>query len=142
MGTVTRVGMVLAAVVTLLVSCSSPMMEKGNQLEVSARDYLQRLRWKDFHGAAAFMKEEYREDFLARMDGIKKDLQMVNVTLVYMEPGKKEDEYQTVANLEYYVLPSLTLKEKELRQNWVIVTSGAWGSAAAWMIDSQFPDFP
>ena len=140
MRVVTRLGRLLLAA-AMLVSCSMPMMEKGNQLEVSVRDYLQRLRWKDFYGAAVFMKEEYREDFLTRMKGIE-GLHLVNVTLIHMEPGNKQDEYQTVATIEYYILPSLVLKEKELRQNWVIFKADSWGSMAAWMIDSPFPEFP
>jgi len=141
MNVATRIGLALLVAAWLLVSCSMPMMDKGNQFEISVRDYLQRLRWKDFHGAAAFMKEEYREDFLARMKQLE-GLQLVNVTLVHMEPGEKEEVYRTVALVEYYILPSLTLKEKELNQKWVIVKPESWKGMAAWMIDSPFPEFP
>ncbi|NLV23569.1 MAG: hypothetical protein GXY54_02145 [Deltaproteobacteria bacterium] len=140
MSVVTRIGLALAAV-GVLVACSMPMMEKGNQLEVSVREYLQRLRWKDYYGAAAFMKEEHREDFLKRIKAVD-GLNLVNVTLVHMERGANQEEFQTVVVIEYYILPSLALKEKELRQKWVIVRPESWGSMAAWMIDSPFPGFP
>ncbi|MBN1141786.1 MAG: hypothetical protein JXB25_08345 [Deltaproteobacteria bacterium] len=133
--------MALVFATLMTAACTMPMMEKENQFEIAVRDYLQKLRWQDNHGAALYMKEEFREDFLSRMKDIP-GLNIVNVTLKAMEPGSNEDEYQVVAAIEYYVMPSLSLREKELRQKWVIIRYEEWNRLPAWQIATPFPEFP
>jgi len=82
-----------------------------------SEDFVQRLRWQDYVGAAAHLTEPNRQAFL---DRFRKDrgLKITDVrleSLVFADQGSRADGELVV---EYYRLPSLTVKTARFPVRW------------------------
>lgn len=99
------------------------------------KEFAKRLVWKDYGSAASFMGKEYRQDFLDKF----RERGDIRVLEVRPEGVEFEDPDQNRAlawsRIEYYRLPSNTLKDLKLRLEWENRDNG-------WKIVSPFPDLP
>ncbi|TYO99256.1 hypothetical protein EDC39_10399 [Geothermobacter ehrlichii] len=80
-------------------------------------DFVQRLRWQDYVGAAVHLTEPNRQDFLDRFQK-DRDLKITDVrleSLVFTKQGTLADGELIV---EYYRLPSLTVKTARFPVRW------------------------
>ena len=131
----------LAALAALFLLCSCGAMVRAEaDLTRESRDFTQRLRWGDFQGAARHMADPYRDEFLSLFQGIS-DLHIVDVRLESVDQPHSELEGEVEMVLEYYQLPSVSVKEFRFRQQWRY-EGGSRYHAGLWQIVSPFPPFP
>jgi len=104
------------------------------------RDYAERLRWRDYKGVARYLGEAERAEFLGRISALD-DLNIVDVQLEAADFAAQDYRVATTTSIEYYLLPSLTVKKKRLRQQW-IYQGGDRYHPGSWRLDGPFPPFP
>jgi len=131
--------LLVVATALLLFSCGM-LARPGQDFPLASRDYMLRLRWMDFPAVARYLSEEHREDFLNRFKALV-DLHVVDVRLESADVMEEERRAETTVVLEYYLLPSATVKEFRLRQEWVYAGGDRY-HAGTWHITSPFPAFP
>jgi len=129
----------LCLVALLLVSCSV-VVRPGKKLEEVARDYAQRLRWMDFVAASRYLDESYRQDFLQQFQALK-GLHMVDVRIESIDYRPEKNGAETSLVLEYYQLPSATVRSYRLHQQWSY-EGGDRYHFGTWQIATPFPAFP
>jgi hypothetical protein len=111
-------------ILLLLAACAASSRPQ-EQFQTVSFDYLQRLRWHDYHGVARHLAVEHREDFLDRFL-YRSDLRFTDVRLDHVEVGPEKDRIVTHVVLEYYLLPSATVKTLPLRQEWLHDPKAGW----------------
>ncbi len=104
------------------------------------RDFLQLLRWQDFEGAAQYLEEPYRKEFLRQFRPLD-DLRIVDVQAESVTPGKTENRMVTRTVMQYYLLPSIAVKKFRFRLEWQYLGGDAH-HLGTWRIVSAFPAFP
>lgn len=138
MRTFSQIVMTLFCLVVLL-GCSVlyPPEKQGRS---ALDDFVYALRWQQFNAAAGFMKPELREDFLDQFKDLK-DLTIVDVRLketLLTDEGRRAD---TLIEMDYYLLPSATIKTFEIAQTWEH-TEVAGDLKGRYQIITPFPPFP
>lgn len=103
-------------------------------------DYLQRLRWQDYNGVAKHLVASERDAFLDQWTGLD-DLRMTDANLDSMEFRAEGRQAQTRVSLEYYLLPSTTVKRLRLNQSWEY-QGGDRTHPGQWQITTPFPPPP
>lgn len=106
----------------------------------ASNDYLQRLRWQDYHGVARHLLESEREAFLEQWSD-QADLRMTDAQLDSLEFRGEGRQAQTRVTLEYYRLPSTTVKKLRLNQSWEY-RGGDRTHPGQWLIVTPFPPPP
>jgi hypothetical protein len=103
-------------------------------------DFVKRLRWLDYQGAAQHMDETVRKDFLERFSD-NEDFRVVDFYVDQIE--FRDDGRQVIVwhMLEYYVLPSATVKKERIRLEWKFHEENKL-LPGAWLISSEFPQLP
>lgn len=123
----------------LLTACGLAARPR-QELTTAFQDYTQRLRWKDYAGAAAYLPEEHRESFRQRFDALA-DLNIVDVRIDSVDFREAENRATTVTVVEYYMLPSLVVKKSRLSQEWVYEGADRY-HVGTWHLTGAFPPFP
>ena len=129
----------LFPILTLLVACA-PMVPPQGQFELARGDFAQRLRWLDFPGAARHLAPVQREDFLRAFADLP-DLHITDVRLESAEAGDAGRRVVAWSTIEYYLLPSTTVKTFRFRQEWEYSGGGRF-EAGNWLVVSPFPEIP
>ena len=129
----------LLAALVLIASCGMAN-RSTREFESLQRDYLMRLRWQDYASAASYMIPENSADFLDRFRDWN-DLHITNVQVEKIEYLEEENLVRTVSLVEYYLLPSATIKTFRLKEEWEW-QEGERTSLGDWVLISPFPDFP
>lgn len=131
-------GLLILTAAVLLLSCGM-VVRPAKEFSDASQDFMARLRWKDYNGAAGHLTEEHRSDFLERFSQAG-DLNIVDVHLESVDfSGENRAETWTV--LEYYLLPSAAVKTFRLRQEWSY-EGGDRYRPGVWRIITPFPPFP
>lgn len=123
----------------LLAGCglaARPQME----FQPAFKDYAERLRWRDYQQVAAYLPEADREEFLQRFTALD-DLHVVDVQLESADFSEEGRRAHTTLALEYYLIPSITLKKVRLRQEWNYEGEDRYHSGT-WKLAGPFPPFP
>jgi hypothetical protein len=125
-----------------LVGCalSSQVVSPENQFLKTQDDFMQRLRWRDYQGAAKHFTEPLQAGFLQQF----RRPEDLNVTDVRLESAKylaDQEQMETVVVVEYFLLPSATLKTFRLEQQWAYFRDHK-NLPGEWRITSLFPEFP
>lgn len=131
-------GLAIAAAIFLLSSCGM-IVQPAQEFETASRDYLQRLRWMDIAGASRHHSKEYREPFRQQF-GELEDLHVVDVRLESVDLQEKAGRAETSIILEYYLLPSATVKRTRIQQEWSCLGGDRY-NPGVWLIVSPFPEF-
>ncbi len=129
----------LALLVALLWGCGALVLP-GRELPLTSTDFHQRLRWQDYQGAARHLTDKHRPEFLSHFKS-REDLHIVDVRLDTMEYVDGATTAVTETVLEYYQLPSVTVKKHRFRQQWEY-QGGDRYHPGTWRIISPFPVFP
>lgn len=132
-------GITLLLLLTL--TACTPFGSLKSQRKESLDDFIYALRWQRYPEVAGYFADEYRQDFLDRIEKIGKDLTITDVRLQRVELF--EDGHRATVRLEmdYFLLPSATLKTLRLDQTWVYFKSGEV-SPAGFRIITPFPKIP
>lgn len=122
-----------------LSACTQPFLSAKSFSKVG-RDYVRCIRWMEYQGAANYMEENIRDDFLS-MAASFDDLNIVDARLESLDYQSGEEEGYTTILLEYYRLPSASIRELKLRQKWTYQGVDISGRGA-WKIGTPFPKIP
>jgi hypothetical protein len=125
--------------ILLLAACAT-IEPPATKFPATVDNFMQQLRWKDFQGASQHMAEEYREGFLNQFSGLS-DLRITDVRLESTSFREKDQRMETWAVLEYYLLPSISIKTFTFRQEWELRGADRYRSGT-WVIVTPFPKFP
>jgi len=124
----------------LLLGACTKIAEQSSDFGKISNHFVESVRWKDFQGAAKFLEEDQREAFLQQFPR-NKDLHMVDARFEQVEVNEETGEAETVLFVEYYMLPSVTIKEWRWTQQWQRL-SGKFPQEGFWLIQDAPPDFP
>jgi hypothetical protein len=123
----------------LLVGCGLTAQPK-KEFQPVFKDYVERLRWGDHQQVAAYLPESAREEFLHRFSALD-DLHIVDVRLESVDFSEEGLRAHTTLALEYYLIPSITVRKVRLRQEWSY-QGGDRYHPGTWKLVDPFPPFP
>jgi hypothetical protein len=126
-------------VTLLLVGCGLAVQPQ-KEFQPAFKDYIERLRWRDYPQVAAYLPEADREEFLRRFSALA-DLHIVDVQLESVAFREEGGRASTTIALEYYLIPSITVKKVRLHQEWSY-QGGDRYHAGSWKLAGPFPPFP
>lgn len=131
-------GFLLVVMLAQLASCAQPV-GTVEDLASGGRDFLQRVRWKDYQGASAYLLPELRQGFVGRLAAEEQ----LHVTDVRLEPVENSSPGQasTWAVMEYYRLPSLSVRKFRFQLDWTYVGGGPL-QPGSWLLSAPFPTIP
>lgn len=131
---------VTLVLVLALTACTlfSPLPKQRKE---ALNEFIYALRWQRYPEAAGFFTDEYRRNFLDRIEKIEKDLTITDVRLQRLDI--MDDGRRAVVRLEmdYFLLPSATLKTLRIDQTWIYFKSGEAGRNG-FLITTPFPKIP
>ena len=107
---------------------------------MSRDDFMNALRWKRYQVAASLMQPEYGQEFLKTFRTLK-DIHIVDVRLLDIKRSAEGWRFDTTMEMDYYLLPSVTVKTFSFDQTWEFF-SGEDSKGQAYFIVTPFPDFP
>ena len=130
-----------SAILFSLLACSSHLETSVNEVaELSRNDFMNALRWKQYKVAAEFMLPENRKDFLATFNKLK-DIHITDVRLLDLQEKAEGRRFETSIEMDYYLLPSVTVKTFQLDQTWEYF-EGDGPQQQGFLIITPFPEFP
>jgi len=130
-----------SAILFSLLACGSSFDKPVNAVgEMSRDDFMNALRWKQYKVAAEFMLPENRKDFLATFNKLK-DIHITDVRLLDMQETAEGRRFETSIEMDYYLLPSVSVKTFSFDQDWVYF-AGEDSSQKGFRIITSFPVFP
>ena len=109
--------------------------------EYSMGDFNSALRWKQFQVAASLMQPEFRQEFIDTFTALKDDLHISDVREVSRQTFEEGKRIETVIEMEYTLLPSITVKTFTFDQIWVY-TEESETTPGGFFIVTPFPAFP
>jgi len=107
----------------------------------SLEDFISALRWKQYQVAASLMQPEFRQEFINTFTAFKDDLHISDVRQVAMQSFEQGRRIETVIEMDYTLLPSITLKTFTFDQIW-IYTEESETAQGGFFIVTPFPEFP
>ena len=125
--------------VVLLTACAA-LNATEKQRTKAVDDFMYALRWQRYQEAAAFFTSEHRRAFLDQMEDLR-DLKVTDVRLQRVEPADEGRRVETRLEMDYYLLPSATLKTLRIDQTWVYSATGD-SAGGSFLITTPFPKFP
>jgi len=133
----------LAGLLLLMAGCGafpSKVLTPESQFARVQDEFMQHLRWRDFRAAAQYFTETQREGFLQHFRE-SDDLNITDVRLLTSEYAADDERMETEVEVEYFLLPSVTVKTFRFEQQWSFFRSGE-KLPGKWRIISHFPEFP
>ena len=127
--------------VLILVGCSYHEKQVTEIRENSLEDFISALRWKQYQVAASLMQPEFREEFIQTFSAFRDDLHISDVRQVAMQSFEDGRRIETVLEMDYTLLPSITLKTFTFDQIW-IYTEESETTPGGFFIVTPFPEFP
>lgn len=128
------------AVLTLQLGGCANLYNPAAEWPQVGNDFVQRLRWRDYSGAANHVEETRRSAFLA-WAGRLEALQLVDGRLESFVLKDNDQRAEAVAVLDYYRLPSARVRSWQLLQQWEYQGAGKL-TPGTWQLISAFPDPP
>jgi len=116
------------------------LKQREDLAESSRKDFINAMRWKRFGVAASLMKTEYREDFMATFTPLK-DIHIFTVKNVNTKDTADGRRFEMSVEMEYYLLPSVTVKTFNFDQTWEYF-DGDDPALQGFFIVTPFPEFP
>jgi len=135
-----RISWYFVLLLVLSITACAVVNPPEKQRKAAVDDFMYTLRWLRFQEAAGFFSDEHREAFLDQME----DLKDLNVTEVRLKRFDLKDEGRRAEarlEMDYYILPSATLKTLRIDQTWVYFEAGDSGYNG-FLITTPFPKFP
>ena len=129
----------LLSMVVFLTACGV-FHATEKQRTAAVDDFMNALRWQRYQEAAAFFTSEHRRAFLDQMEELR-DLKVTDVRLQRIEPADEGRRVEARLEMDYYLLPSATLKTLRIEQTWVYSATGD-PAGSSFLITTPFPKFP
>ncbi len=130
--------------VLMLVACGVQqkleLKQRAELGEQSRDDFMNSMRWKQFKVAASLMLPEHRRDFMKTFATLR-DIHVVDVRLIDMQSSMESRRFETTIEMDYYLLPSVTVKTFGFDQTWEYY-EGDDPSLQGFFIVTPFPEFP
>lgn len=125
----------------LALSACTLLAPPEKQRKTALDDFMYALRWQQYPAAATYFTSEHRQTFLDQIEKNNKNLNVTDVRLKQLD--LKEDGRRAEVRLEmdYYLLPSATLKTLSIDQTWVYSEVGD-AEANGFLITTPFPEIP
>jgi hypothetical protein len=119
-------------VVLAATSCATVSKPDLDDLKPAVEAFHQRLRWKDFRGAADLIVPERRDGFIKERARLKddKDLYITDFQLEDAKTSPDQAIARAVSRLSWYRLPSTT------EETATVTNVFAWREGA-WLLESQ-----
>jgi hypothetical protein len=133
-------GLCVLVLALIVVACSSHVKPTAKLGEMSRDTFMSDLRWKNFKAAASLMQPEHRQDFMKTFTALK-DIDITDVKLIDLQISEEGRRFETTVEVEYYLLPSVTLKTFRFDQTWLFFDGDA-PEQQGFLIVTPFPDFP
>jgi len=127
----------LVFLLVLFAACAMLPTHKDD-LNKKNDDFMMRVRWLDFPGAALHFEGEARQEFVERFADVD-DLKITSFTMARIDIDVPQEKVTVHYLLEYYLLPSATIKKKRFSLVWEQQSSGTPGTDY-WRIVEPFPD--
>lgn len=127
----------LASLLVIVAACSMPFLVK-DEFDKSSKEYGRMLRWQEFEKAAdtyvgVSLRDEYRKRIVAA-----KDVKVVDYRIRSVEYDQKAKKAEVTMELDYYAIPSTTVKTVVDTQKW-LYKDGA--GQTGWRLESLLPEF-
>jgi hypothetical protein len=134
---------IVVLLVFLLFFSACSMVKEYKQKDdfsTKSEDFVLRMQWEKFSGAALHFKQELRESFIERFEA----LDMLKVTNVALSRVTSEFEGTTIRKvthytLEYYLLNELKVYEEKVKLVWEL-SPETEDKDSYWRIVSPFPE--
>jgi hypothetical protein len=129
----------------MLVSCAAhhkfELQQTATLGEKSRDDFMNAMRWKQFDVAGSLMLPEHRKHFMKTFMPLTKDIHIIDVKLAYLQSSEENRRFETTVEIEYYLLPSVTIKTFSFDQTWLYF-DGKDSAPEGFFVTTPFPDFP
>jgi hypothetical protein len=132
-----RIPRYLALLLILATTACTAFNPSETQRKSALDDFMYALRWQRYQDAAAFFSSEHREAFLAQIETIQKNLNVTDVRLQRLDLKEEGRRAETRMEMDYYILPSASLKTMRIDLTWIYFETGA-----GFLITTPFPKFP
>lgn len=99
------------------------------------------MRLGEFPAAAQHLAPEHRQDFLEQFAALAKDLHIVDVRITQMTVSAEGRRVDVTQEMDYYLLPSVTVRTFRYDQTWSYFDESSQRSAR-YRIITPFPRFP
>lgn len=126
--------------VTLGVMACTTIMRPTEMFPEGNRDFVKRVRWLDYQGAAQHMVEVDRQGFLDRF-AEDEDLRVVDFEIERIDFRDDGLQVEVRYILEYYRLPSVTVKKERFKLEWEFREEKKM-MPGTWLITTEFPQLP
>jgi len=134
-----RLGWLLVLVALLLGGCGGLFRPAAEWPRVGD-EFINRLRWRDYAGAAALVDESQRTAFLAWPAALS-EVQPVDARLESYVLKDEDKRAEAVAVLDYYRLPSARVQSWRMHQQWEYQGGGAL-TPGTWRLVAPLPNLP
>lgn len=133
-----RLGGILLLLLTLTACANSFKMGPG--LDKTSFRFSQAMRWQDYHGAASHVHPDVQEAFFELFPE-DDDLRIVDSRILTIRVNEDQKTARADFQLEYYRLPSNSIKKWRWEQKWELVGEKAT-RPALWMVRNVPPPLP
>lgn len=128
-------------VLVIIIGCSKQLQPVGKIGDLSRKDFMKALRWKQYQEAANFMLPEYQDDFVATFSELRDDLHISDVRLIKSNFLQEGHRVETTMEMDYFLLPSVVVKTFTFEQVW-LYHQGNDDKSGKFLIITSFPQFP
>ena len=136
----TRIVPLFALLLALLLTACSVINPPAKQRKSALDDFTYALRWQRYPEASQFFVREQRRAFLDQVDALK-GLNITDVRLKRIDQGVDGRQADVRIEVDYYLLPSATLKTLQVDQTWAYFeTPDTDGNG--FLITTPFPKIP
>lgn len=104
-------------------------------------EFIYALRWQRYAVAAAAFAEAPRRSFLDQVENLHKDLSIIDVRLLRVEFSEEGRRAEVRLEMDYFLLPSATIRTLRIDQTWVHFESSEQGRKG-FLITTPFPEIP
>jgi len=124
-----------------LSGCNSLRAQSVDKLgELSRNEFVAALRWKQWTVAANLMQAEHRQAFKKTFTNLPQ-LNITDVRQIDQQTTEGGRQFTTALEMDYYILPSVTVKTFAFDQTWLYF-DGEASSPRGFRITTPFPPFP
>jgi len=125
----------------LALSACTLLNPPEKQRKTALDDFMYALRWQQYPAAAGYFTSEHRRTFLDQFEKISKNLNVTDVRLKRLDLKDEGRRAEARLEMDYYLLPSATLKTLEIDQTWIYFEVGD-AESNGFLITTAFPEFP
>lgn len=129
-----------ALFLTLALTACTLLNPPAKQRKTALDDFMYTLRWQQYPAAADYFLREHRRAFLEQMDTLR-GLNVTEVRLTRVDLKEEGRRAEARLEMDYYLLPSATLKTLRIDQTWVYFDAKD-SEYRGFLITTPFPKIP